>query len=161
MKALITLTLTLLLLATAAPARGQVVANRAVLGFYQQYLGRTPHWTEVRGWAMRVEAGEITLTDVRVSILASQEYFDRHRNSSPRFIRGLYRDILGRRASPDEVEGWLRVYRRVRGNRDQLVRRFLGAAQPELEMRRNRDYPWAEPPVWYRQDGARRRQIRW
>jgi hypothetical protein len=126
----------LLLLAVAAPAAlAQEDPEDVIYGYYQQYLKRSPQRPEVRGWARQVDIGGMSLGDVQVGILASPEYFSRHHNNPRSFIRGLYRDILGRNAARNEVDAWLGNYVVLQGNRDALVRQFLNAAQTELNLR--------------------------
>src|SRR5205807_322952 len=44
--------------------------------------------------------------DIIVGMVSSSEYYAEHGGTDDAFIRGLYRDILGRSASLAEVESW-------------------------------------------------------
>jgi hypothetical protein len=160
MKVLAKLALGLLLVAVAAPARADYYRDvkGTIYGFYQQYLKRSPLRSEVRGWADHVAVtGDMTLADVEATFLASKEYYDDHGDSPRQWIRGMYRDVLGRQPSRVEVARVLRRYNDI-GDRVQVAREFLQAAIPErtaAQLDRDEAPPpppatWDRRPLRYR-----------
>ena len=112
--------------AQAGPGR----AEATVEGWYRQYLGRCADESGVRTWGGQLRCGK-SPDCVLAGILASDEYFDRNGGCDAGFVKGLYRDRLGRCASPAEVRGWLCELGRC-GSRYDLALKFLVASQREL-----------------------------
>jgi hypothetical protein len=79
-----------------------------VTATYQRYLHRTPSTAEEAGWITAVQNG---LTDevLEAGFLGSAEYLQGHGNGGVWWVQGLYKDVLGRTASADEVNGWLGI----------------------------------------------------
>jgi hypothetical protein len=61
--------------------------------------------------------------DVIAGLVSSPEYYIKHGSDDAAFIRGLYEDILGRSASPAEVESWLGVL--ALNSRTAIARAFV------------------------------------
>ncbi len=99
----------LLLLAIAVPAQAQPDNVEAtVIGFYQQYLKRSPSRAEVMPWVGEVVAGRSSMLWTEAQILGSTEYY-RLQGSRPwLWVRGMYRDVTGRMPRRDEVNYWVR-----------------------------------------------------
>jgi hypothetical protein len=112
--------------------------ERTVTWYFKEYLKRAPRREELRHWMTNLEKRKVSLTDVRVNLLGSKEYFDRHKATSRGFARGLYRDVLDRKASDQEIGGWLTVYDNANGDRENVARQFLKASRKELELRERR-----------------------
>jgi len=102
-----------------------------VAGLIGSYLGRDPRPDEVESWVRNLRNGT-PVSELQIGLLASDEYFARAGRDNGRFVAGLYNQILNRQPSPQEVLTWLQALAQVNGNRDQLVRNFLTAAQSEL-----------------------------
>jgi hypothetical protein len=150
MKSLVKLTLGLLLVAVAVPARAQGGdVEAAVAGYYQQYLKRTPSWAEVRPWVNHVRAGQ-SLPWVQAQILGSQEYFDLYGDNPRQWATGLYEDVLDRTPAADEVAGWLVRYGALGGNRTAVANEFLLGAARELATRAAPDRRPLLPRDWER-----------
>jgi hypothetical protein len=134
-KVLAALTLGLLLaVAGTAQARDKgKVDEKKIIRLYKLYLKRAPSRAERRQWLREAEGGKLTLTDLRVGILSSKEYFDRHKGLTRPFFRGLYVDVLGRKPTADELDAWEKDYPDVKDDREKAVRRFLNGAQKELD----------------------------
>ena len=140
MKVVTKLTLAVVLLTMAAPVLAQDRAlERKISSFYTQFLKREARRVEVEDWERQVREGLLVLGDVKVQVIASKEYFDRHHCRPHEFISGMYADVLQRRASEREIEAWERTYRALRGERLRLVRMFLVSAWGEQEARRERE----------------------
>jgi hypothetical protein len=120
---------------TAAPARADR-ADRQVRDWYKRYLQREAGAAS-RTWSDQLRQGADP-TDVEAGILASDEYYDRHGGWEPGFVQGLYRDVLGRRASHAEVDLWLNALQNLYGDRHALATQFLYESERELRQRGRR-----------------------
>jgi uncharacterized protein DUF4214 len=80
--------------------------NDVVNGLYLHYLKRAAEPLGLQYWS-GVLAGGGTIEQVIDGIVSSPEYFALQGNSNSGFVQGLYQDILGRTASPGEVQGWV------------------------------------------------------
>jgi len=129
----------LLLLAAAAPAQAQEDSEETIYRFYQRYLKRSPHRSEVRAWARRVDDGSESMTDVQAKLLASREYFDLARRNPRLWLRAMGRDLLDREIRADEVRNWMRALDDADGNRLQVARGFLHAVNIEQRQRWSED----------------------
>lgn len=120
--------------AGAAEARGWGPPPEALVeGWYRQYLGRCADPSGLCGWAKQLRCGK-SPEAVLGAILGSDEYFRRHGCCDAGFIQGLYKDHLGRCASPGEVRDWLCQLGRCH-SREKLAVKFLCAARLELSLR--------------------------
>jgi hypothetical protein len=100
---------------TTVPANMGVVASALthsdeyysdfVAAAYQKYLGRTASSSEIQAWVSLMHNG-INDESIEVSFVASAEYMSKDGTGSA-WIAALYRDLLGRTASPAEINGWL------------------------------------------------------
>jgi hypothetical protein len=99
-----------------------------VESWYEQYLHRSADVAGLQNWVSVLREGASPL-EVQAGILGSEEYWQNHYRDPGRLIAGLYKDVLGRRAWPSEIEQWLRIYRRDSGDRQLLAQQFLTAAQ--------------------------------
>jgi hypothetical protein len=115
--------------AQAGPRHAAAIVD----GWYHQYLGRCADPCGLRVHAKQLQCGKSP--DVVLSgILGSEEYYQRHGCCQAGFIKGLYKDHLGRCPSPGEVRQWLCVMERC-ATRDQLALKFLCASKRELAWR--------------------------
>jgi len=71
--------------------------------YYQTLLGRAADPGGLQFWLNLTQSGA-TLEQVLAGIAASEEYFQRQGGTSDGFVRGLYRDVLGRIAPPSQPE---------------------------------------------------------
>jgi len=116
----------LALFAASAPARADYRGDYdTIVGFYQQYLKRSPAPHEVRGWIQNMRQTGFSLYEVEAGILGSREYFDSHRGNPRSWARGLFVDALDREPSPAEVRHWVERLREHRGNYARAVEEFL------------------------------------
>jgi hypothetical protein len=74
-----------------------------VQGYYQQYLGQSPD-SASRTHAVQALAAGTTRESVLAGILGSPDYFAAHGNDNSQFIAALYHDLLGRLATPIEIQ---------------------------------------------------------
>jgi len=115
-----------------------------VQAWYQQYLHRDADPGGFHAWVSVLRfQGPVA---VQTGILGSEEYYIAHGYSPEGFVAGLYADILGRAAGPEEIQGW--VFNLIRcGSRAHLAQSFLRAAQAELAQRALTAPPVDYPPT--------------
>ena len=78
---------------------GQRVADRLVVGWFQNYLGRLPTAAELATFSTQVQtAGDARA--VEAEILASNEFYRRFGGTPQGYINGVYLAVLGRPATP-------------------------------------------------------------
>jgi hypothetical protein len=111
--------------ATAGPPRPVALVD----GWYRQYLGRCADECGLKNWVEHLRCK--SPDEVLSHILGSEEYYHRNGCCESGFIKGLYKDRLGRCASPAEVRDWLCELRRC-GCRQKLALKFLCASKREL-----------------------------
>jgi len=154
MKILMRTGLVLLALVVAsAPARADHRRDYdTIVGFYQQYLKRSPAPREVRGWIENMRQTGFSLFEVEAGILGSREYFDNHRRDPRSWARGLYIDALDREPDRAEVRIWVDRLHQLRGNYARAVEEFLTEARgrdgydDEYRSLPRRSYPARVPP---------------
>ena len=83
--------------------RSQVVSD-----YYRAVLGRSPDDAGLKYWVSALGAGD-RLEHILASLLASPEYFARQGNDVTEFVKGVYRDVLGRPGDPAGVGYWSNV----------------------------------------------------
>ncbi len=71
--------------------------------YYQTLLGRAADAGGLQFWLSMSLSG-VPLEQILAGIAASEEYFQRQGGTSDGFVRGLYRDVLGRIAPPSQPE---------------------------------------------------------
>jgi hypothetical protein len=74
-------------------------------GYYVTYLHRPADPNGEKGWVAAFLGG-LTERDVIRGFVTSREYLST-RKGDAEFVRGLYQDVLGRPAQPDELARWL------------------------------------------------------
>jgi len=119
------------------PAPLQPVADpyyALVNSWYQQYLRRTVDPDGLSVWVNMLRNG-VAQEEVQASILGSDEYWRQQGGRHSSWIVGLYRDVLGRQPSPQEVRIWDRHLHEYGGDRDRMARIFLSEAANELNNR--------------------------
>jgi hypothetical protein len=76
--------------------------------WYRAYLGRSGvEDGGSRFWSDRIRTG-VPADSVEAGILGSDEYYGRHGNNLDAWVRAVYRDVLGRPATPREADFWSR-----------------------------------------------------
>jgi hypothetical protein len=119
-------------LLTAGASRADVVGwimaspeyrTDVVEGLYEAYLGR-PADSQGLDQDLQALANGATVDQLKVSILGSQEYFQKHGGTADGFFAALYQDVLKRSGSPSEIQAWLQV-QTLQPARDSLALAFL------------------------------------
>jgi hypothetical protein len=80
-----------------------------VIHAYQQYLKRVPDAAGLAAWVSGMQAGTYSDEQVEAFFLGSQEYIQTHGGTGQAWVTGMYQDLLGRTASPAEVQTWVNV----------------------------------------------------
>jgi len=75
--------------------------------WYRTFLRRAPEYPGAEGWVDQLRGGN-SPDSVLSSILGSDEYYAICGSTPQGYVQGLYRDLLGRRASPREQDRWAR-----------------------------------------------------
>jgi hypothetical protein len=128
------------LLALAETAGAQVppsTAPQVLETWYQHYLGRPLDQRGMDYWFPRVTSE--ASAPVLASMLASEEYYNRNGSTPEGFVRGLYRDVLGRTTDvqPWEVATWLNRLSQNGGSREQTAQQFMAGVDilnpPEVQ----------------------------
>jgi hypothetical protein len=102
--------------------------------WFQRYLGRSVDRGGLDSRLALLRRGADPL-DIEADIIGSDEYWNRNGRSVAGFVRGLYRDVLGRDPNAPEIRNWSARFTANRGNRSAVAREFLQAAQLELSLR--------------------------
>src|SRR5262245_37586606 len=87
-----------------------------VQSWYQHFLGRSVDGSGIQTWVALLRQG-VPPEDVLGGILGSPEYYRRNGGTPVGFVRGLYRDVLGREPGRDEIPQWVNQLRNLRGDR--------------------------------------------
>ncbi len=72
---------------------------------YRRYLARTPDGSGLNYWATALQGG-LTDESLEAGFLGSSEYIANHGGNGAGWVRGMYRDLLGRDPSQGEVDFW-------------------------------------------------------
>jgi hypothetical protein len=72
---------------------------------YLKYLGRTPDPAGLTGWLAAMNRG-YTVSRMEAGFIASPEYYANAGGTDATWVVKLYSDVLGRAASPSEVNHW-------------------------------------------------------
>jgi hypothetical protein len=83
---------------------------------YRHFLGRAPDDGEVRSWVGLMQLYEtsnhtqgLRQEQVEADFLASGEYIGRSGGVGEAWIRGIYRDVLGREGDQAEIDNWMAI----------------------------------------------------
>jgi hypothetical protein len=92
--------------------------------------GRDPSAAELAGWEKALD-GKGSVQDIEISLIGSQEYFDRAGGSEVAFIQRVYADTLRLAPSPAQVGAALRVTAGSAAGRAELANRMVLGRQHE------------------------------
>ena len=77
-----------------------------IAGSYQTYLGRGPDPAGHQSWLGAMRTG-VTIQQMEAGFLASDEYYAQAGGTDAGWVSRLYQHVLGRPASPAEVQSWV------------------------------------------------------
>ncbi|WP_421732446.1 DUF4214 domain-containing protein [Cellulomonas sp.] len=72
---------------------------------YVSYLGRGPEPAGLRFWVDQMARGA-TIAQIDSGFISSEEYYAANGNDPVRWVRSMYRDVLGRSAADSEAQWW-------------------------------------------------------
>src|SRR5262245_3340968 len=84
------------------PAPGPEYRERIVRAWYRLYLQREPDAGGLAQWVGELDRGTAPEA-VQATLLGSDEYYKLHGGTLPRWLASLYRDLLGRSPSVEEI----------------------------------------------------------
>lgn len=87
-------------------ARSREYYEGIVTGAYDRYLGRAPDAGGLDYWATQMQV-DLTQERLEAGFLGSPEYIANHGGEGAGWVRGMYRDLLGREAAEGEVRYWV------------------------------------------------------
>jgi hypothetical protein len=73
---------------------------------YQKYLGRPPLSSEVNAWLGPMQHG-FTDEQLEAGFIGAPEYIANHGGHGAGWVTGMYKDLLGRTPTQDEVNAWV------------------------------------------------------
>jgi N-acetylmuramoyl-L-alanine amidase/Domain of unknown function (DUF4214) len=73
---------------------------------YWAVLGRGPDPGGLAGWTAQILAGRVPVDDVQRQLYSSAEFLGLSGGTTKGFVAKMYKSILGRAASPGEVDSW-------------------------------------------------------
>jgi uncharacterized lipoprotein YbaY len=97
--------------------------QQQVTAAYEQYLGRSPSVVELAVWTSS-NNGQNQYRDVQLEVLGSQEYFDRVGNNNVVWLQRVFSEMLGRNASSDEMNQWMRRFSELGFSRTELLKQL-------------------------------------
>ena len=84
----------LVLQSTGSQLPGQVTPYEQVTKVFLDLLGRQPTSRELATWQQHLDRGG-SISDVRVAILSSSEFYDRYYNDPQQYLTGVYSTLFG------------------------------------------------------------------
>ena len=111
---------------------GSTLYNEGVRNFvlrnYTETLGRAGETSGVEDWSARINRGEMTMRDVAVSFLNSQEFLNKNLNNEE-YVKVLYRTFLGRECDAAGLADWKGQLDRGEKTRDEIVNGFADSQE--------------------------------
>lgn len=94
----------------SATEEGQVrvgeAANQTVAEVYRAELGREPSADDLAFWATKVASGELSREQLVAQVRSSKEYLDRAGEAANQTVAEVYRTVLGREPSAEDLAYW-------------------------------------------------------
>jgi hypothetical protein len=107
----------------------QRVADRA----YVLYLGRHGTSTELKNWATKLSKKTATPQDIRISVLASSEYYTKVGATKTLFVQHIFQDVFRRPVDSGGLTYW--VGRLNAGDsRTTVAKAFLPTAEGRIKI---------------------------
>jgi Domain of unknown function (DUF4214) len=93
-----------------------------VESWYASYLGRKPDRDGFATYMEKLRSG-VSPLECQAEILRSDEFYRRWGSTPRGFIDGLHKAVLGQRATPAEMQSWMRRLRNA--DRGEVALEFL------------------------------------
>ena len=91
---------------------------------FREYLGREPRSSELYVWHQHFARGG-TVAQAQAELLGLNEYYNRADADDAQYIRQLYRDILNKQPTQQELTYWMQRMRDLNRLRPEVTREFL------------------------------------
>ncbi len=92
---------------------------------FQELLGKIPSAKEQVAWSAYLAQGN-SLNDLKAKIISSPNYYDRMGNNPSVFVQSMIQALKRQPASSQEVVAWTNRLQQFNGDREALVREFIG-----------------------------------
>lgn len=100
---------------------------------YLKLLGRTPNADGLSFWTNLLTSGK-KQEEVLAAMVSSSEYFTKNGSTNDGYIRALYIDLIGRRASEAEVDSWVGLLNSESATRLAIAYDFLSGEEYRLNL---------------------------
>lgn len=105
---------------------GSGVSDAAIAQFsqiYRRYLGRNPHDVELAAFMVSPNPTS-ELETLPLNLMAGQQYYDAVGNNNTAWITAVFQHIIGRPATVQERDQWLKYFNDLRGSRMEVLRQL-------------------------------------
>lgn len=121
------LALVVLLMLSGGSLQAQTASQRRFIGdLYQAYFQREPSATELQEWLSWFQRGN-SAEEIHASFISSEEFFNRMRRNTDRWLAEVFRIVVGRSPSGQELRYWRDRYQALRLDRRAFGLEFLKA----------------------------------
>ncbi|WP_309134393.1 DUF4214 domain-containing protein [Cellulomonas sp.] len=90
----------------AAITRSEEYDRRKIAEAYRSVLGRATDEPGVLSWLAAIRAGTVKIDDIANHLVNSEEFYLRSGGNDAGLVAAMYRSLLGRQGSADEVRYW-------------------------------------------------------
>jgi hypothetical protein len=90
-----------------AMTHGTEYYSHVVTNAYTTYLDRNPTSAEVSAWVAVMQSRLVTDERLEAGFIGSPEYIANHGGPGAGWVTGMYKDLLGRTPTQDEVNAWV------------------------------------------------------
>src|SRR5262249_38895323 len=97
-----------LIQAAQALSHSREYYSNFVTAAYNRFLGRQPEPTGLTNWIGAMQQG-LTDETLEAGFIGSPEYIANHGGQGAGWVRGMYKDLLGRDPLQSEVDAWVRA----------------------------------------------------
>jgi len=80
--------------------------QRVIANAYAAFLHRAPDPTGLATWTVAILSGRLSIDDLSVQLLQSDEYYERAGGTPEAYVNALYEDVLERDPGPGDVTNW-------------------------------------------------------
>ena len=114
----------LVLQSTGSQLPGQVTPYEQITKVFLDLLGRPPTSRELATWQQHLDRGG-SISDVRVAILSSTEFYDRYYNDPQLYLAGVYSALYGVPPTPQQRQELAQRLLREGGVRHRVVEELV------------------------------------
>jgi uncharacterized lipoprotein YbaY len=114
----------LVLQSTGNQLPGEVTPYEQITKVFLDLLGRQPTNREMATWQQHLDRGG-SISDVRIAILSSSEFYDRYYNDPQQYLAGVYLTLFGVPPSPQQRQELTQRLLREGGIRHRVVEELV------------------------------------